>query len=180
MQTRFYNWRLSKIALLRIACVFLLAIPLNFAWELAQSGLYAGADEWPSRWWHCFVASLGDGILVLVIYAVGAIIAGRLDWFESGYRQYPLVLATAVILALIVEWIGVNNGHWSYTARMPLIPGLDLGLVPVLQMVVLPPLIFCLAGRLARHGREDHAADHRDGDAPHHLGHGTAAPHDRQ
>lgn len=153
MRTRFHNWRPSKIVLLRIACVFVLAIPLNFAWELAQSGLYAGADQWPSRWWHCFVASLGDGILVLVIYAVGALIAGRIDWFESGYRQYPLVLATAVILALIVEWVGVNTGRWSYTARMPLVPGLDLGVVPVLQMVALPPLIFYLTGRLAGRSR---------------------------
>lgn len=153
MQTRFHNWHPSKIALLRIAYVFLLAIPLNYAWELAQSALYAGADQWPSRWWHCFVASLGDGILVLVIYAVGAIIAGRIDWFESGYRRYPLVLATAVIVALIVEWVGVSTGRWSYTARMPLIPGLDLGVVPVLQMVALPPLIFYLAGRLIRRSR---------------------------
>lgn len=135
---------------MRIACIFLLAIPLNFAWELAQSGLYVGADQWPSRWWHCFLASLGDGILTLVIYAVGAIVAGRIDWFESGYRSYPWVLATGVILALIVEWIAVSNGHWSYTARMPLVPGLDLGLVPVLQMVALPPLTFYLAGRLTR------------------------------
>ncbi|MCC6244852.1 MAG: hypothetical protein IT353_18540 [Gemmatimonadaceae bacterium] len=135
MQTRFHNWLPSKIALLRFAWVLLLAIALNFAWELAQSGLYAEADQWPARWWHCFIASLGDGILTLVIYAVGAIIAGRIDWFESGYSQYPLVLATAVILALIVEWVGVNTDRWSYTASMPLIPGLDLGVVPVLQMI---------------------------------------------
>ena len=150
MRTHLHYGRPSKIALLRIACVFLLAIPINFAWELAQSELYAGADQWPARWWHCFVASLGDGILVLVIYAVGAIIARRVDWFEAGYRQYHWVLAGAVILAMIVEWIGVNSGRWSYTARMPLIPGLDLGVVPVLQMAVLPPLIFYLAGRLIR------------------------------
>ena len=29
-----------------------------------------------------------------------------------------------------------------YTSQMPLVPGLDVGLVPVVQMLVLPPLIF--------------------------------------
>jgi len=34
--------------------------------------------------------------------------------------------------------------RWAYTARMPRVPGLDVGLVPVAQMLILPPLIFRL------------------------------------
>jgi hypothetical protein len=132
--------------------VFVLAVLLNFAWELAQSELYAGADQWPSRWWHCFVASLGDGVLVLVIYFVCASIAGR-NWFEVGKKSYPLMLATAALLGLAVEWVGLHSGRWSYTAEMPLIPGMGLGVVPVLQMVVLPPLVFYLVGRLTHSSR---------------------------
>jgi hypothetical protein len=31
-----------------------------------------------------------------------------------------------------------------YTAQMPLVPGLAIGVVPVAQMLVLPPLLFRL------------------------------------
>jgi hypothetical protein len=31
-----------------------------------------------------------------------------------------------------------------YTAQMPLVPGFDVGVAPVVQMLVLPPLIFRL------------------------------------
>jgi hypothetical protein len=35
-------------------------------------------------------------------------------------------------------------GRWMYTAQMPLVPGLDVGIVPIVQMLVLPPLLFRL------------------------------------
>src|SRR5262245_36509341 len=31
-------------------------------------------------WWHCFIASLGDGLLILGIFAAGWIALGRQTW----------------------------------------------------------------------------------------------------
>lgn len=39
---------------------------------------------------------------------------------------------------------------WAYGPRMPVVPGLQIGLVPVLQMLVLPPVIFRMAGAAER------------------------------
>ncbi|OOO00920.1 MAG: Sporulation kinase A [Chromatiales bacterium USCg_Taylor] len=52
-------------------------------------------------------------------------------------------------VGLIVEWIGLRLGRWAY-GRMPLIPGLQIGVVPVAQMAVLPLVIFRVAAQWLR------------------------------
>lgn len=53
------------------------------------------------------------------------------------------MLLTGLVIAVGIEWLAVFIANWwAYTARMPLVPALNVGLVPVAQMLVLPPLIF--------------------------------------
>ena len=131
-------------ALVRLAALFGIAVALNYPWELAQSPLYVGSDQWGSTWWHCFAASLGDGILIVVIFLAGAAAFGRSDWFEQPAKwHYGLMLATGAALAIAVEWAAVYVAHrWSYAAEMPLIPGLEIGVAPIVQMLILPPIAF--------------------------------------
>src|SRR5439155_13754586 len=93
---------------------------------------------------HCFVASLGDRILVWVIYACGCAVFRRADWFERPRpAQYALMLTIGGLIGVVVESVTVHVAHrWAYANAMPLIQALDIGVVPVLQMVVLPPLVF--------------------------------------
>jgi hypothetical protein len=53
----------------------------NYPWELAQAPLYVGMESFRAVWWHCFVASLGDGLLVLGICAIGWLLLRRHTWF---------------------------------------------------------------------------------------------------
>ncbi|MGH7207410.1 MAG: hypothetical protein ACREI2_14520, partial [Nitrospiraceae bacterium] len=106
--------------------------------------LYAGMDGSSIAPWLCFAASLLDGLLVLLIYAIGQVVLRRRDWFEQpGIRGYVLMLAAGLAISVSVEWVTVYVAEWwVYTARMPLVPGLVVGITPVVQMLVLPPLIF--------------------------------------
>ncbi|OGS95846.1 MAG: hypothetical protein A3K04_12165 [Gallionellales bacterium RBG_16_56_9] len=122
---------------------------MNFVWEIAEAPLYADMGSWGNSWWHCFVASVGDGVLVGLIFAMGGVAFRRADWYRhpSGHT-YGLMLATGLCIGLGVEWAAIHVfNRWAYTTGMPLIPGLDIGLVPVLQMLLLPPLIFHMAAR---------------------------------
>jgi len=127
-----------------LVTIFVVAVLFNYPWELAQSPLYAGMEGFRTMWWHCFVASLGDGLLVLLICAAGWIVLGRRDWFvRPGVRGYIVMLAVGLVIGVSVEWVAVRvAGRWAYTAQMPLVSGLGVGFVPVVQMLVLPPLIF--------------------------------------
>ena len=43
--------------------IFVIAVTLNYLWEVAQAPLYVGFEDWSLVWRHCFVAALGDGEL---------------------------------------------------------------------------------------------------------------------
>ncbi len=84
---------------------------------------------------------------MLLIIAAGWISFQRWDWFQRpGVAGYLVMLTAGLVLAVLVEWVAVQSlGRWHYTENMPKLPGLDIGLVPIAQMLVLPPLIFRIA-----------------------------------
>ena len=132
----------------KLTSVFIVAVLLNYLWELAQAPLYVGLENYNAGvFWHCFVASLGDGIMVLLIVVSGWLILRKPDWFvRPGVRGYVVMITTGLVLAVLVEWVAVHKlGRWVYAERMPTVPRLGIGLVPVAQMLILPPLIFRVA-----------------------------------
>ena len=137
--------RTNRTAFLRSAAlVFAVAVVVNYVWELAETPLYAGMTRRGEMWRHCFVASLGDGVLVLIILATGWAVFERPRWFRSpGTTEYGLMFAAGAAIAVVVEWIALDVlERWSYANLMPRLPGLGVGLSPVAQMSLLPPLIF--------------------------------------
>lgn len=134
-----------------LSSVFVLAVAVNYPWEMLQASLYRMDTGSLPTWLHCFRASLGDGVLLLVILILGAWILGRLDWFHRpGLPGYAWMLTSGLCMAVAVEWTAVHVlNRWSYKPAMPLLPRLDIGFVPVAQMLVLPPAIFAVAARLA-------------------------------
>ena len=138
------------------AAIFVVAVLGNYPWELAQAPLYVGMESFRAVWWHCFVASLGDGLLVLGIFAMGWLLLRRHTWFvHPGIRGYGVMVTTGLVIGITIEWIAVRLlGRWMYTAWMPRVPGLAVGLVPVLHMRILPPLIFHLVARWQSRGAQ--------------------------
>jgi len=130
--------------------IFAAAVPVNYAWELAQTPLYTGVD-FPGAAWHCFVASLGDGLLVLLIYAAVAVGVRSRDWYmHPAAASYIATAAAGLAVGVAVEWWGLHVARrWQYSELMPIIPGADVGLAPILQMLMLPPAIFAAVRRLA-------------------------------
>jgi len=138
----------------RLVAIFAVAVSLNYAWEIGQAFLYVGMDYAKGIWWHCFVASLGDGVLLWIIHLVGWGVFRRSDWFMLPKRgRYAVMLATGMLIGIAVEWVAVHLlQRWQYTDAMPLLPGFGIGLVPILQMLILPPVIFAIVAKLDRRG----------------------------
>ena len=101
----------------QLLLIFAVSVLLNYPWEVAQSPLYAGMGDIRANLWHCFLSSLGDGVLVLLIFAAGLIVLRRMDWFElPGPRGYFVMIAAGLALAVGIEWIAVNVAQrWAYT-----------------------------------------------------------------
>ena len=112
------------------AALFVVAVPFNYFWEMAQGFLFVGMDwEKPPPVLHCFMASLGDGLLMWIIFVVGWFTFKRTDWFVYPRgRHYSVMLIVGLCLGVVVEWVAVRLvNRWAYTEQMPLIPGLAIG-----------------------------------------------------
>lgn len=133
-----------------LAIVFLSAVALNYPWELAQGRLFTAASHTTNVWLHCFIASLGDGLMILLLFGFGWIVLGGRDWFvRPGVRGCAIIVAAGAALAMAIEWTAVHVlQRWTYTESMPRVPGLEIGLVPVLQMMVLPTITFRIAAMI--------------------------------
>jgi len=129
----------------KVILTFSVAVVLNYLWELAQAPLYVGLEHYNAAvFWHCFVASLGDGLMVMIIFAVGWITLHRWDWFQwPGVAGYLVMLTAGLVLTVLVEWVAVHIlARWEYADNMPTLPWLHIGLVPIAQMILVPPLVF--------------------------------------
>ena len=120
-----------------------LAFVLNLAWEIAQVRLYAiwaAADGMTIAWslLHCTV---GDVLIALAMFALAGIALRRADWPASRpWAGSIIVVIGAMAFTAWSEWYNVYRaGNWSYTAGMPMIFG--IGLSPLLQWLILPPVV---------------------------------------
>lgn len=137
-----------RILLLNVI-VLVVAILLNFVWEMSQGMLYAHMGTFWQATLRCFVASAGDGLLTLVVVGVGVSIFRSSEWFvNSSARHYVFAAAVGLAVAVVVEHWGLATGRWVYGARMPRVPGTELGLVPLMQLVLLTPTTFWIVARI--------------------------------
>ena len=120
-----------------------LAFVLNLTWEIAQVRLYtiwAAADGTSVAWalLHC---SLGDVVIALAMFALAGIVLRRADWPVSRpWTGGVIVVIGAMAFTAWSEWYNVYRaGNWGYTASMPMIFG--IGLSPLLQWLIIPPVI---------------------------------------
>lgn len=153
--------RKAVIGTLRLWSIFSVAVLVNYPWELAQARLYVGTDGADIAPWLCIVASLVDGALVLLIYAVGVVVFSQRGWFVApGFSGYALMAAAGILISISIEWITVYGTRiWAYSPNMPLVPGLGIGVTPLIQMLVLPPFIFHVLTKWNRYTRSSQLAN---------------------
>jgi len=126
---------------------------LNLVWEIAQLPLYTLWEESPRFFIayavvHCTLGDIAIGTLALLV----ALIATRARTVKTWrWRQVALLLVIpAVGYTALSEWINtIARGSWAYSALMPVIRlgGFEIGLSPLLQWLVIPPVALWLAGR---------------------------------
>jgi len=126
---------------------------LNLLWEIAQLPLYTLWEESPRFFIayavvHCTLGDIAIGALALLV----ALIATRARAVETWrWRQVALFLVIpAVGYTALSEWINtIARGSWAYSAMMPtvILGGFEIGLSPLAQWLVIPPIALWLARR---------------------------------
>jgi hypothetical protein len=125
--------------------VAIFAFWLNLTWEFAQVPLYAGmptAEHWRAIL-VCGRATAGDVALALLAFWTVAATTGSRRWIlRPTGRQVLALVAVGVLVSVLMEWLATQVlNRWAYAESMPILPVLRVGLSPVLQWVLLPPLV---------------------------------------
>ncbi len=82
-----------------------------------------------------------DVIITLLVFAFLRLIKKDLPQTISDFFCLAII---GLIIAIAIEQNALLAGKWNYAPSMPIIPGLKVGLIPVIQMTVLLPLSFYL------------------------------------
>lgn len=124
---------------------FGIAFILHLAWENAQAPFYIGFESFAQHFWMCLYATVtGDMIFMGVIYIALASSFADTDWLRRpGLLRHPatwtLPLIVGILLATCYElWAIHVEERWIYGELMPTVPVLHVGLLPLIQMIVIP------------------------------------------
>ena len=107
--------------------IFVLSLGLNIVWENAHAFLYASYQSAPITEYILLRAAVGDAIMLTIL----AITFLYFDFFR---KRIWLVIPLGILVAILIELYALNTGRWAYNEYMPLIPFLQLGLTPTIQL----------------------------------------------
>lgn len=88
-------------------------------------------------------ATLGDvGIALTAFWVVAALTKSRRWVLQPAWGQVAGFVAVGVVITIVFEFLATEvYGRWQYVTTMPTLPILGTGLSPLLQWIILPPLV---------------------------------------
>lgn len=123
----------------------------HFVWEMLQVPWFTGMAEAShgSVVWLCIRATAGDVLILLFSFWLSSIACGHRQWLLKGeWKPAVTLITTALVLTTVMEWLATGPlERWAYADSMPIVPLLGVGLTPLLQWLLLPPLIIWLTRR---------------------------------
>jgi hypothetical protein len=134
--------------------VILFALLLNYPWEFLQVPFYRDMPQ-AAHWdaiLFCSRATAGDALIALASFWGVALLSRSRVWVtRPSLWQVGAFSAFAVAITVGLEWHAtVIAERWAYAEHMPVLPVIGTGLLPILQWVILPPLIVWLVYRQIR------------------------------
>lgn len=119
----------------KLLIIFGAAFLLNLIWENLHAPLY--------------VHYQGGAITQLVLLRAALVDALFITGLALPFLYIPYLrertwyaLLIGLIAAILLERFALTNGRWAYTAQMPIVPLLNTGLTPTIQLGLLSYGIF--------------------------------------
>ncbi len=131
--------------------VALFSFLLHFVWEFLQVPTYAGMAEM-AHWQGvklCTSATIGDVGFALTAFWTASLAARTRHWMGNQVAFPVLVfLGTGIALTVGFEFYYTQvTLRWTYSDLMPLVPPFGTGLSPLVQWIVIPPIVLWLSRR---------------------------------
>ena len=127
-----------------IVAIFFLAFLLNFILENLHSNLYLHYQDSPITELVLLRATLFDAVFITLL----SLLFLKFQYFR---KRLWHALIIGLIAAIAIELYALETGRWAYSDWMPIIPLLNTGLTPTIQLGVLAYIILKIITR----GRRD-------------------------
>lgn len=110
-----------------LSFIFLLSFALNFIWEHTHSVFYAHYQGGEITDFILFRASITDALVVSVL---------AIPFLYNAFLRNKIWLSipVGIVLAIMIEWNALAFGWWAYNGAMPVIPFINTGLTPTIQL----------------------------------------------
>lgn len=116
---------------------------LNLIWENLQAPFYTGYTGFAAHFLPCLYSAFGDMAIIAVIFYL-VIKPDSANGYETILKKIPALLFIGLVISVGIEKWALAYSKWNYTAVMPMVPAVNIGLLPMLQMLILPFLTFCI------------------------------------
>jgi len=124
-----------NIAMKKIIIVFIFSFALNLIWENLHSFLYLNYRGGEISQLILLRATLFDAIMITAMYVVFL----NIKYFKD---RLWWSLIFGFIISLIIELYAKHADRWSYNSLMPIVPFLNLGLTPLIQLGLISYVVF--------------------------------------
>ncbi|MEK7093934.1 MAG: hypothetical protein AAB903_01165 [Patescibacteria group bacterium] len=125
----------------RYSFIFGIAFFLNLMWENVHAFLYLHYQGGPITEQILLRATLFDAVFIILLL----ILIDRMK-VERSTGVY-IQIGVSFLVAVLIEVFALGASRWAYGPWMPIIPILEVGLSPIIQL----PLLGYLSGRITTH-----------------------------
>ncbi len=96
-------------------------------------------DSWTKSFLFCTLASFTDAIVTVATYVFLKFLMK-----PGGAKFYLCAAVLGALCAIGFEWFAFRFGLWSYGEQMIVLPVINVGLMPFVQLTLLLPLAIWL------------------------------------
>jgi len=130
----------------RLLVVGATAFMLHLIWEYAQCGYFFDMEDSFEHQILMITATLGDMNMAIFLYLILSASNKSFYWIDKGMSIGDVIITVfySLFMSFYFETRALIEERWVYSEQMPLIYGTNIGVLPVIQLLILFPLGFYL------------------------------------
>lgn len=136
-----------KKLLKNLLVVAIISFILQYTWEYLQCGTFFIMPADISLSHLMLSATFGDVNMTIILYLLLSFANRDFNWIINKWesKEYIIMSLYALFLSFYFEVHALYTGRWSYSSAMPLFPNTNIGLIPVMQLLILFPVTFIIS-----------------------------------
>lgn len=121
-----------------------ISLCLHGTWEYYQCGIFFTMKTIKNHTYLMWSATLGDIMMTVILYFLLIFVNKDIDWFMTRweFKDYIIILFYSLAFSLYFESNALYTNRWGYSKVMPLLYKTNIGLLPIIQLLILFPTSF--------------------------------------